>query len=49
MLSTLCLVLLALAALGMATAFTAGGLIQILLVFAVVVLIFRLIEGRRLV
>jgi hypothetical protein len=33
----------------MATAYTAGGLIHILLVVAVVVLVFRLIQGRRLV
>ena len=49
MLWTICLILLVLWALGMATSFTAGGLIHILLVIAVVVLLFRLIQGRRLV
>jgi hypothetical protein len=49
MLWTLCIVLLILWALGMATSYTAGGLIHILLVVAVVVLLFRLIQGRRLV
>ncbi len=49
MLWTLCIILLILWALGMATAYTAGGLIHILLVVAVVVLLFRLIQGRRLV
>jgi hypothetical protein len=49
MLWTLCVILLILWALGMVTSFTAGGLIHILLVVAVIVLIFRLIQGRRLV
>jgi putative effector of murein hydrolase len=35
--------------LGMVTSYTAGGLIHILLVVAVVVLLFRLIQGRRIV
>jgi len=34
-------------ALGMATSYTAGGLIHILLVVAVVVLLFNLLSGRR--
>jgi hypothetical protein len=49
MLWTLCIVLLILWALGMVTSYTAGGLIHILLVVAVVVLLFRVIQGRRLV
>jgi hypothetical protein len=49
MLWTICIILLVLWALGMATAYTAGGLIHILLVIAVVVLLFRLISGRRVV
>jgi hypothetical protein len=49
MLWTLCVILLILWALGMATSYTAGGLIHILLVVAVIVVIFRLIQGRRLV
>jgi len=48
MLWTLCVILLVLWALGMATSFTAGGLIHVLLVAAVIVLLFRLISGRRL-
>jgi hypothetical protein len=40
-------ILLVLWALGMATSYTAGGLIHILLVVAVVVLLFNLLSGRR--
>ena len=47
MLWTICVVLLVLWALGMATSYTAGGLIHILLVIALVVMVFRLIQGRR--
>lgn len=49
MLWTICVILLVLWALGMATSYTAGGLIHVLLVIAVVVLLFRLIQGRRVV
>jgi Family of unknown function (DUF5670) len=49
MLWTICVILLVLWALGMVTSFTGGGLIHILLVAAVVVVLFRLIQGRRLV
>jgi predicted ferric reductase len=49
MLWTIFVILLILWALGMATSYTAGGLIHILLVIAVVVLLFRLISGRRVV
>jgi len=48
MLWTLFVILLVLWALGMVTSYTAGGLIHILLVVAVIVLLFRLIQGRRL-
>jgi uncharacterized membrane protein YtjA (UPF0391 family) len=48
MLWTLCVILLILWALGMATSYTASGLIHILLVVAVVVLLVRLIQGRRI-
>jgi hypothetical protein len=48
MLWTIFVVLLVLWALGMATSYTASGLIHILLVIAVAVLIFRLIQGRRI-
>src|ERR1019366_8305349 len=47
MLWTICLVLLVLWALGMATSYTAGGLIHVLLVIGLIVLVFRLIQGRR--
>ena len=47
MLWTICIVLLVLWALGLATSYTAGGLIHILLVVALVVLVIRLISGRR--
>jgi predicted ferric reductase len=48
MLWTIFVILLVLWALGMATSYTAGGLIHILLVVAVIVLVFRLIQGRRM-
>jgi uncharacterized membrane protein YtjA (UPF0391 family) len=46
MLWTLCVILLILWALGLATSYTAGGLIHILLVVAVVIVVIRLIQGR---
>ena len=49
MLWTLCVILLVLWALGMATSYTASGLIHILLVVALVVMVIRLIQGRRLI
>jgi uncharacterized membrane protein YtjA (UPF0391 family) len=48
MLWTICLILLILWALGMVTSYTAGGLIHILLVVGLVVLVIRLIQGRRI-
>jgi uncharacterized membrane protein YtjA (UPF0391 family) len=48
MLWTICIILLVLWALGMATSYTAGGLIHILLVIALVVMVIRLIQGRRI-
>ena len=47
MLWTICVILLVMWALGMATSYTAGGLIHILLVIGLIVLVFRLIQGRR--
>ena len=47
MLWTICVILLVLWALGMATSYTAGGLIHVLLVVGLIVLVFRLIQGRR--
>jgi hypothetical protein len=32
----------------MATSYTAGGLIHVLLVIALIVLVFRVIQGRRI-
>lgn len=49
MLWTIFVVLLVLWALGLATAYTAGGLIHVLLVIALVVLAIQLIQGRRVV
>jgi asparagine N-glycosylation enzyme membrane subunit Stt3 len=46
---TICVILLVLWALGLATSYTAGGLIHVLLVVAVLVMVFRLIQGRRIV
>ncbi len=48
MLWTIFIILLVLWALGMVTAYTAGGLIHLLLAIAVVVLVIRLFQGRRI-
>jgi Family of unknown function (DUF5670) len=48
MLWTVFVILLVLWALGLATSYTAGGLIHILLVIAVAVVIIRLLQGRRI-
>jgi len=47
MLWTLFVVLLILWALGMVSSYTLGGFIHILLVIAVVVILIRIIQGRR--
>ena len=47
MLGTLILVLVVLWLLGMVTSYTMGGLIHILLVIAVIVVLFRVIQGRN--
>jgi len=44
---TIALVLLILWLLGLVTSVTAGGLIHILLVIAIVVVLFRVISGRK--
>jgi len=49
MLWTLIVVLLALWAFGLATAYTMGGLIHLLLLVAAIVLVFQLLSGRRTV
>jgi uncharacterized protein DUF5670 len=49
MLWTIAVILLVLWALGMFTAYTAGGLIHLLLVIALIVVVFQFISGRRAV
>jgi len=48
MLETIAVVLVILWALGLVSSYTLGGLIHVLLVFAVVVILLRVIQGRRL-
>ena len=48
MLETIAIILIVLWLLGFVTSYTMGGLIHILLVIAVVVILIRLIRGRRL-
>lgn len=47
MLYTIVVVLLILWVLGLVTSFTAGGLVHLLLVAAVIVFIYQLVTGRR--
>jgi len=47
MLYTILVVLLVLWLLGMVTSYTMGGLIHLLLVIAAIVLVVRLVQGRR--
>jgi len=47
MLWTIFVILLVLWALGLVTSYTLGGFIHILLVFALVMLVIQLIQGRR--
>ena len=47
MIYTVAVILLVLWALGLATSFTAGGLLHILVVVAVIMVIFQLVSGRR--
>jgi hypothetical protein len=47
MLYTIAVVLVVLWLLGFATAFTAGGLLHVLLVIAVIMVAYQLITGRR--
>ncbi len=47
MLYTIVVVLLVLWVLGLVTSFTAGGLVHLLLVAAVIVLVYQLVTGRR--
>jgi len=48
MLWTISMILIVLWILGMVTAYTMGGLIHILLVIAVIVVLVRIIQGRRI-
>jgi hypothetical protein len=48
MLETIAIILIVLWLLGLVTSYTMGGFIHILLVLAVVVILFRVIQGRRL-
>lgn len=48
MLETIAIILLILWALGLVSAYTLGGFIHILLVVAVVMILLRIIQGRRL-
>lgn len=48
MLETIVIILLVLWLLGMVSAYTMGGLIHILLVIAIVVILLRVIQGKRL-
>lgn len=47
MLETIAIILLVLWALGMVSSYTMGGFIHILLIIAVVVILLRIIQGRR--
>jgi hypothetical protein len=48
MLETLAVILVVLWLLGLVSSYTMGGLIHILLVIAIVIIIFRVLQGRRL-
>lgn len=49
MLDTLIVVLVVLWLLGMVSSYTVGGLIHVLLVIAVIILMLRLVRGRRVI
>ncbi len=49
MLWTIAVILIILWALGLVTAYTAGGLIHLLLVIALVVIVIGFIQGRRII
>jgi hypothetical protein len=48
MLETIAILLIVLWALGLVTSYTMGGFIHVLLIIAVVMILLRLIQGRRL-
>jgi len=47
MLWTIAVILLVLWVLGLVTSYTAGGILHVLLVIAVIVIVFQFISGRR--
>jgi hypothetical protein len=47
MMWTICMILIVLWLLGIVTSYTMGGLIHILLVIAIIVVLLRVIQGRR--
>lgn len=47
MLWTIIVILIVLWALGFATSYTMGGLIHVLLIIAIVVVVIRLLQGRK--
>jgi Family of unknown function (DUF5670) len=49
MLWTICVILIVLWLLGVVTSYTMGGLIHILLVIAIIVVLVRVIQGRRVI
>ena len=49
MLWTVFVILVVLWALGLVTSYTLGGMIHVLLLFAVAVMLIRLLQGRRVV
>ncbi|MFA6243710.1 MAG: lmo0937 family membrane protein [Candidatus Hydrogenedentales bacterium] len=48
MLETLIVVLVVMWLLGLVTSYTMGGFIHVLLVIAVIVILFRVLQGRRI-
>jgi len=48
MLWTICMILIVLWLLGVVTSYTMGGLIHILLVIAIIVVLVRVIQGRKI-
>jgi hypothetical protein len=49
MLWTIAVILLVLWFLGLATSYTVGGLIHVLIVLAIIVVVIQLIQGRRVI
>lgn len=49
MLWTIAVILLCLWALGLVTGYTVGGFVHLLIVVAIIVVLFRVISGRRIV